>query len=110
MPIDKTWYLYILECKDGTLYTGVTTDVERRLHEHNNTKKGAKYTSTRRPVRLLGYYKVGNSRSTALSEECIVKKLSHRDKRRLITSDKPNSKSFKTIKRKKRKKRIFKRR
>ena len=110
MHIDKIWYLYILECKDGTLYTGITTDIERRLYEHNNTKRGAKYTATRRPVKLLGHYRVGNSRSAALSEECVVKKLSHKDKRKLITSDKPNSKIFKKRKRRRKRKRIFKKR
>ena len=53
------WYLYILECSDGTLYTGISKDPERRLNEHNNSKKGAKYTAARRPVKLIGYYEVG---------------------------------------------------
>ena len=49
----KAWHLYVVRCSDGTLYTGVTTDLDRRLHEHNVTKRGAKYTRTRRPVELV---------------------------------------------------------
>ena len=47
------YFVYILECADGTLYTGITTDLERRLDEHNNSSKGAKYTRARRPVVLV---------------------------------------------------------
>ena len=47
------WYLYVLLCADGTYYTGVTTDLKRRLHEHNKTRKGAKYTRHRRPVQVV---------------------------------------------------------
>ena len=46
------WYLYIVECADGTLYTGITTDIDRRLNEHNSSPRGAKYTRARRPVFL----------------------------------------------------------
>ena len=47
------WYLYVLLCADGTYYTGITKDTKRRLHEHNKTKRGAKYTRARRPVQLI---------------------------------------------------------
>jgi putative endonuclease len=47
------WYVYILECKDKTFYTGITTDLERRIKEHNNSLLGAKYTKSRRPVKLV---------------------------------------------------------
>ena len=47
------WYFYALLCADGTYYAGVTTDLRRRLHEHNKTRKGAKYTRTRRPVSIV---------------------------------------------------------
>lgn len=47
------WYVYLLRCADATLYCGVTTDMERRLKEHNAGKRGAKYTRARRPVALL---------------------------------------------------------
>ncbi|WP_300778152.1 GIY-YIG nuclease family protein, partial [uncultured Bilophila sp.] len=46
------WYVYLLYCADGTLYCGVTTDVTRRLEEHNAGSRGARYTRSRRPVRL----------------------------------------------------------
>jgi putative endonuclease len=49
----RTWYVYLLECADGTLYTGTSVDPERRLQQHN-AGRGARYTQTRRPVRLLG--------------------------------------------------------
>ena len=46
------WFVYILECADGSLYTGITTDLERRVSEHNEGKLGARYTRARRPVKL----------------------------------------------------------
>ncbi len=75
----KSWYLYVLECSDGTLYTGVTTDLQRRIVEHNSSRKGAKYTMTRRPVHLLWSKQCG-SRSEAQSEEYKFKKLSRKNK------------------------------
>lgn len=68
----KDWYVYLLECSDQTLYTGITTDVDRRLAEHN-AGVGAKYTKGRGPVRLLAFRCV-NSRSDALKLEAFVKK------------------------------------
>lgn len=73
------YYLYILTCADGTLYTGITSDIGRRLKEHNISKHGAKYTRARRPVALM-YSKQFRNRSTASREEYLVKKLSHKDK------------------------------
>jgi len=75
----KSWHLYVLGCSDGTLYTGVTTDLQRRLVEHNSSPKGAKYTMTRRPVHLLWSKQCG-SRSEAQSEEYKFKKLSRKNK------------------------------
>ena len=49
----SSWYVYIVRCNDGTLYTGITKDLERRLAEHNSPKGGAKYTRTRKPVTLV---------------------------------------------------------
>ena len=60
--------MYVVACSDGTFYTGVTTDLDRRLNEHNNTKKGAKYTRSRRPVRLIGWY-CCHTQSEALKDE-----------------------------------------
>ncbi len=68
------WYVYLAECNDGTFYCGVTTDVERRISEHNGSKKGARYTRSRRPVRLVGFKEVAN-RSEALVVESKVKKM-----------------------------------
>ena len=68
------YYLYILECADGTIYTGITTDVERRVKEHNGSKLGAKYTRARRPVKLI-FQKEFESRSEAMIEEARIKKL-----------------------------------
>ena len=47
------WWVYLVSCSDGSLYTGITTNVERRISEHNTSKKGAKYTRNKRPVRLV---------------------------------------------------------
>ena len=80
------YYVYMLECADKTIYTGITTSIDRRLHEHNNTKRGAKYTRFRRPVKLICCYPVGN-RSEALKEEFKVKKLLRKDKL-LLSSNK----------------------
>ncbi len=77
------YYLYILECADKTLYTGITTDVHRRIAEHNDTKLGAKYTSSRRPVKLA-YTKKFKNRSTASKEEARIKKLNKTQKLELI--------------------------
>jgi putative endonuclease len=80
------YYLYIIECADKTLYTGITTDLKRRIVEHNSTKLGAKYTSSRRPVKMV-YSKKFKNRSTASREESRIKKLKRVDKLKLIKSD-----------------------
>ncbi len=79
------YYLYILECADKTLYTGIATDLERRLEEHNAGKIGAKYTRARRPVKLV-YKKKFRNRSNASKAEARIKKLSRAEKIRLIKS------------------------
>lgn len=81
------YYLYILQCADKTLYTGITTDLERRILEHNEKKLGAKYTASRRPVELV-YFKEFKSRSTASKEEARVKKLKKEKKLALIKNQK----------------------
>jgi putative endonuclease len=65
------YYLYILECKDGTLYTGITTDVGRRFNEHKN-KKGGHYTSAKAVVRVL-YTEEHPDRSAASKREAEIK-------------------------------------
>jgi putative endonuclease len=79
----NSYTLYILQCSDGTLYTGITTDMERRLHEHNDSPIGAKYTRARRPVTLV-YSAVFADRSLATTEESRIKKLSRAEKLEMI--------------------------
>jgi putative endonuclease len=73
------YFVYILKCNDGTLYTGITSDLTRRVEEHNSSKLGAKYTKARRPVKLI-YSKEFADRSAALIEEARIKKLSRSEK------------------------------
>ncbi|MFH0952635.1 MAG: GIY-YIG nuclease family protein [Patescibacteria group bacterium] len=73
------YYLYIVRCADKTLYTGITQDVNKRVVEHNESDIGAKYTRSRRPVRLV-YTRRFRSRSTASRAEVRVKQLSRQEK------------------------------
>lgn len=77
------WWVYIVECADGTYYTGITTDVNRRLNEHNYSFKSAKYTRSRRPVRLV-YSEEALNRSEASKRELKIKKLSRQKKIKMI--------------------------
>jgi len=77
------YFLYILRCSDDTLYTGITTDLQRRLAEHNSSTKGAKYTRSRRPVALV-YTEKFEDRSSASKREYIVKRLSRAKKLALV--------------------------
>jgi len=77
--------MYVLECRDGSLYTGITTDVERRLKEHNQTRRGSKYTRSRRPVKLLGWIDFEN-RSEATRAEYFFKRLTRSQKLEKIAS------------------------
>lgn len=79
---DAPWFVYILECRDGSLYTGVTNDIARRLQQHNDGN-GARYTRSRRPVRLR-YHEQCDSRSTALLRECALRLLSRKEKDALL--------------------------
>lgn len=80
------WQVYVLRCSDDTLYTGVTTDVERRVNEHNQDNKvAAKYTRMRRPVELV-YTERCASRSEALKREHGIKKLTRQEKEILISN------------------------
>ena len=73
----------MLECSDTTLYTGITTDLSRRVNEHNSSIKGAKYTKLRRPVELV-YSEEAKDRSSALKREYAIKKLTRKEKLELI--------------------------
>jgi putative endonuclease len=77
------FYVYILRCKDSSLYCGYTNDLEKRIFEHNNLKTGAKYTKIRRPVSLV-YYEEFQSKSDALKREYEIKKLRKVAKEKLI--------------------------
>ena len=80
----KSWVLYILECKDGTQYTGITDDLKRRFAAHN-AGKGAKYTRGRGPLKLR-YWEICSDHSEALKREFAVKKLSKAQKTELCSS------------------------
>lgn len=75
--------LYILKCADKTLYTGITANLDRRIKEHNHSKRGAKYTKTRRPSELVYAGKFPN-RSAAAKEENRIKNLTRKEKFKLI--------------------------
>lgn len=83
--MEHTWYLYILRCKDGTLYTGITTHVEKRLEAHRSGK-GAKYTRGRSPLELV-YRETCGSHSEALKRERKIKSLTREEKQKLIESE-----------------------
>ena len=80
--MEEIWYLYILRCKDGSLYTGITTDVSRRLEEHRRGK-GAKYTRGRGPLELV-YRQACGSHSQALKRELEVKAMKRKKKEQLL--------------------------
>lgn len=73
-PSEKAYTLYVLKCSDDTYYTGIAVDVEKRLHEHNTSDKGAKYTRYRRPVTLM-YQESCCDKSTALKRELAIKRM-----------------------------------
>ncbi len=83
---EENYCVYILRCRDGSLYTGITTDLKRRLYEHNHLAKGAKYTKARRPVELV-YLEENYTRSKASKREYAIKKLSRLEKLSLIEGD-----------------------
>ena len=82
IPEEKGDYVYLVKCQDGTLYTGYTTNLKRRIREHNSGQ-GALYTRGRAPVELV-YYQDCGDRSQALQEEYRIKQLSRADKVKLI--------------------------
>lgn len=84
-PSTPPWYVYILHCRDRSYYTGITTDLARRLAEHNSARGGARYTRPRRPVELV-YFEPAVSRSKATSRENQIKKLTAQAKKQLVNS------------------------
>ena len=80
--MESVWYVYILRCADDTLYTGISTDVEKRLQAHR-TGRGAKYTRSRCPLTLV-YRESCGSHSQALKRECCIKSMTRAEKLQLI--------------------------
>jgi putative endonuclease len=81
------WYVYIVECSDWTLYTGITTDILRREEEHNSSEKWAKFTKIRRPVKIVFTYEIEN-RSQASKLEYSIKKMTRSQKLDIISGKK----------------------
>ena len=79
-------YTYIVECADGTLYTGWTTNVQKRVKAHNEEKSGAKYTKAKRPVKLV-YYEGYETKEEAMRREYAIKQLTRKQKLELIHLD-----------------------
>lgn len=84
LSMKEAWYLYILECSDATYYTGIAKDISARLEKHN-AGKGAKYTKSRGPARVV-YYEELEDHKAALKREVVVKRLSRTQKKSLIDS------------------------
>lgn len=83
------WCVYLLQCADGTFYTGITTDLERRLAEHNGSRRGARYTRVRRPV-TLAYREPAADRAEAARREYAIRTLSRADKQALADCFRPD--------------------
>lgn len=82
IKMEKVNYTYIVKCKDGTLYTGWTNNLEKRIEDHN-AGKGAKYTKSRRPVELV-YYEFYETKKEAMRREYVIKRMSRSEKIKLI--------------------------
>jgi putative endonuclease len=85
MTQTNTWTIYFLRCNDNSLYTGITTDIKRRLHQHNKTKLGAKYTRARRPV-VLVYSETAADKSTASKREYQLRTLTKKQKEKIVSA------------------------
>ena len=81
----QQWWVYMVECADRSLDTGISTEPARRFHEHNTSPKGARYTRARRPVRPV-LLLPGGDRASASQLEARIKRLSRRDKQRLLAA------------------------
>jgi putative endonuclease len=81
---EQPWFVYIIECSDGSFYTGITNDLERRQQQHNDGT-ASRYTRSRRPV-TLRYQETCTSRSEALIRECSLRLLTRKEKEALVKS------------------------
>jgi putative endonuclease len=84
----SSWHLYILRCSDNSFYTGISTNVKRRFKEHCESPKGAKYTRSHHPVKIVYRKKIG-TQGDALKIERLVKRLSKEQKERLVRKERP---------------------
>lgn len=82
-PVDSAWFVYMISADDGSYYTGVTTDIERRFDEHRRGKRGARYFRGRKPVSVV-YHEAGHTRSSACRREAEIKKMKRNQKLGLI--------------------------
>jgi putative endonuclease len=87
VKVEKKYYFYMLRCSDNSLYCGQTTDIDRRVLEHNSSRKGAKYTKSRRPVELI-YVEEHVSIKDVLKREVAVKRWPKAKKEQLAMSSK----------------------
>jgi len=83
---ESSWFVYIIECSDGSFYTGITNDLERRQQQHNDGT-ASRYTRSRRPV-VMRYHENCDSRSEALIRECSLRLLSRKEKEELVNRGK----------------------
>lgn len=81
-PSDDPWFVYMLRCADGSLYTGITKDMKRRCQQHNDGT-ASRYTRSRRPTKLI-WQEVQPSRSSALKREAAIKAMTRKNKLALI--------------------------
>ncbi len=86
--MNSAYFVYVVQCTDDTYYTGITTDLRRRIEEHNTSPKGARYTRTRHPV-VLRYSEKHPNKSEALKREMTIKKMKRAEKIELITRGEP---------------------
>ena len=89
------WHVYILRCNDGTLYTGITNDLDKRIKAHNSAKDGARYTRSRRPVKLA-YSEQVESKSAAAKLEYSIKTLTRSKKKEMIGNRVQGLSAYKT--------------
>lgn len=89
--MNNQWFVYILRCSDNSLYTGVTIDIDRRVSEHNFSKKGASYTKRRRPC-VLCHVEGPMTKSEAYKREYAIKQLSKKEKEKIIKCQQIESK------------------
>ncbi|HSV96744.1 MAG TPA: GIY-YIG nuclease family protein [Spirochaetota bacterium] len=82
--MEKDYYVYMLDCENGALYTGYTTDIDRRIREHRGGSRRAKFTAGFRPVRVAACWRLSGTRSDALRVEAFIKAMSRAEKEALV--------------------------